>query len=141
MFDAHGRFHIRPLGDVLLIDGWGPWDQQTAVAYSKAVAAAAETMQAPWACLIRFRTEPLMWGDTRDHIRAAVRARVERGMRVIAVVMDDVPGAWIVRQQYGSLYEECGATFAFFHDGKEALAWLRSEGHAQGDDAEYESPA
>ncbi len=130
MFDAHGRFRVTVHGDVLVVDGWGPWDKQTAAAYSRAVDAATLEMRAPWAALIRFRSEPLMWTDTRDHIRDAVRMRVARGMRSMAVVMPDMPEANLVRAQYAQLYGECGAEFAFFLDDEPALAWLETRGHA-----------
>ncbi len=123
------EFRVATHGDIMVVDGWGPWDRATVTAYADAVVSAAQRMPFPWASLIRFRSEPLMWGETRDDIKQAVLRRVELGMRRLAVVMDEIPEANLVRAQYAELYRECGIAYAFFGSDEHALAWLAEQGY------------
>jgi hypothetical protein len=128
MFRAHGSFRIAAHGDLLVVDGWGPWNANTATEYAQAIENACELMPAAWALLVRFRQDPVMWQETENKIRAAIVYRVAHGMKATAVVMPALPESGIVRTQYGRLYSECGADYAFFAADAEAIAWLAERG-------------
>jgi hypothetical protein len=128
LFRQHGSFRISAHDDLLVVDGWGPWNASTAAEYTRAIESACEQMPAAWAALVRFRQEPVMWQETEDKIRAAIAHRVAHGMKATAVVMPSIPESGIVRTQYGRLYAECGAEHAFFDTDSDAIAWLAQHG-------------
>ncbi|MCC2618114.1 hypothetical protein LJ739_17800 [Aestuariibacter halophilus] len=130
-FYEHGEFSLAINDNRLDIDAVGPFNREVIADYDQQLQRFADRM--PTSLCKGLLTLHGMSLFTPDAEQALVECllRWKRLPWYNAVLIDDVQGKAVLKQQLGRCYDKTGITYAFFDDRNEALHWLSQQDDAR----------
>lgn len=127
-FRRHGEYHIEVIGDILLIDGRGPFNVETVRQYERSIAEALEQMRTTeaWYQISVLHDMSIFTPDAFKKLEKINRWRMSIGLKATAVVSGHMVGKVLAEQQLANLYLEQGLTHAFFETVEAAKDWIET---------------
>lgn len=122
----HGDYLIRRSKQVILYGGRGPWNDEALLAGSKIMASTiAELNQTqPWAQLSSLFGECLMPPSTFDAFVFHSKVRQQKGLMLLAIVIQQSEVKNTIKQQLGRAYSQVGIEHQFFDSIAQAVDYL-----------------
>jgi len=128
MYEQHGTHKLTCDGDVLIMHGRGPWNEQAIRNYRLDLEKAIVNMPPRWAFIAEFHGEAILIPEAERELESVVAWRKTKGMEAMAIVMSDVTAKGVAFAQLERIYKRAGAAFRAFDNEADALDWLASEG-------------
>lgn len=128
MYDQHGSHHLTCDGDVLIMHGRGPWNEEAIRNYRRDLEKAIATLPPRWAFIGEFHGEAVLIPEAEREVEAVVAWRRTKGMAAMAIVMSDVTAKGVAFAQLARIYDNAGVAYRVFDNEAQALDWLASEG-------------
>lgn len=128
MYEQHGSHQLTCDGDVLIMHGRGPWNEEAIRNYRRDLEKAIASLPPRWAFIGEFHGEAVLIPEAEREVERVVAWRKTRGMEAMAIVMSDVTAKGVAFSQLARIYENAGVPYRVFDNEAEALAWLASEG-------------
>jgi hypothetical protein len=105
----------------------GPWNDETLVRGSQEMGQNIKqlNMSKPWGFISRLFGESLMTPSAYKLFLKHTVIRKSKGMRCLAVIIEDSDIANTIMSQLTEAYKHAGVDFAFFTDIESAITWLK----------------
>lgn len=132
MRPQHGSHSLACDGGVLIVNAWGPWNEEAIAIFQRDMEQALSQLPPRWAFLCYLHGEALLTPEAEVELVRVVAWRRQRGMSAMAIVTDDVTGESIVHAQLLRVYEAASVSSNFFTTEGEALSWLAAQGFPTG---------
>ncbi|MCO4797915.1 MAG: hypothetical protein KC484_01775 [Colwelliaceae bacterium] len=123
----HGKYTIKPHGNILVVDAHGPFNDVTAADYVQEMYDACEKFSdKAWGLLVTFYGNSVFTPEAEKALVEVTRYRMKRGMIANASVIMESSSADIQQMQLRRIYQACNLTFHVFSDVGSARNWLES---------------
>lgn len=129
MFPRHGKFSVEVDAKMLVVNATGPFNEELVKDYKMAVDAAVAHLSegSGWGQVIVLEKESLFTPDAERVLVQSLKNRKRTGLKASAVVlMENVTGRSLIKQQMSGAYEKAGIEFTFSDTISSAKAWLSS---------------
>ncbi|WJG09374.1 hypothetical protein [Aliiglaciecola sp. LCG003] len=124
-FEAHGSLQLKLDGQILQVEGTGPWNleslQQTGESASGLIERLADK---PWAVIVILHGECIYVPAAMQYLIDVVAQEKQIGRIATAILVDDCDLPMFAESHLSEIYRSAGETFRFFHDVTEAKQWL-----------------
>ena len=127
MFPRHGKFSVEVDAHMLVVNATGPFNEELVRDYKAALDAAIHHLSKGhnWGQIIVLEKESLFTPDAERVLVQSLKNRKRVGLRASAVVlMENVTGRSLIKQQMSGAYERAGIEFTFSDNVTSAKAWL-----------------
>lgn len=130
-FSPHGRVEYDTQGQLLRSTACGPFNAELMESLAEMARNTFPHLAArgPWANIAVFQHSAVCAPSVMQALSAAMQEMVANRIHPTAtafVLAPDVEGAALMGPLYAKAYADAGATFAYFQDESQALAWLAS---------------
>jgi protoheme ferro-lyase len=127
LFTPHGSFTIEIGKQRMLVDAIGPFNLESISQYQRAIADAINVLkQKRWTQIVVLHGMSMMTPEAEEQLEKVVRYRMERGLCASVIVVGDVEGKGIVKQQLQRVYGKTQLLHTFTETIEEAHHWLSS---------------
>lgn len=135
MFNQHGVFHLELQGNIVFADISGPWNAETANAYSEALLKAVEPLKGkPWAAISDINRWELCTPDCETLMANLILHCREIGLRRDAIVSrtNGIKLELLKKKRTEGAVKTPADAFerAFFSTQAHAKAWLMGQGYS-----------
>ncbi|GAB5381309.1 MAG: hypothetical protein Alis3KO_31800 [Aliiglaciecola sp.] len=127
-FASHGHLKAEKLGNILLIEGTGPWNiEMLESAGDSAKSILDELYKAPWGVLCIMHGDTAYLPDAAKKLTYIVKQEKLKNRKATAVVVADANLPSFAKGHLGQIYDQAGEHYRFFDDKADALEWLNGQ--------------
>lgn len=127
IFMEHGVFEVKVDGNLLLVDATGPFNEELIVQYKKALETCIQTLEvSQWNQVIVLHQLSLFTPEAEQVLTNTVINRKSRGLNACAVVLMNVEGESLIKNQMSRCYERARVKYNFTSSIEDANKWLTS---------------
>ena len=125
VFEKHGVYSLKVIGQVLIVDATGPFNDELVVCYNNALEACIQQLESScWGQIVTLHEQSLFTPDAERTLNSSLKRRKERGLRASAVVCKSPYS--LVQSQIDRIYSSADVIHDFCKGEEEALLWLYS---------------
>lgn len=125
IFEDHGTLDIQADGQILRIEGTGPWNLES---LNKSGEVALPIVQPllgkPWVVLAILHGQAIYVPDAADALVDIVREDKRKGRIASALVLTGSDSPTFSENHISEIYNRAGEDFAFFEEQQSAKSWL-----------------
>jgi hypothetical protein len=124
-FPSHGKLNAKREGNILYLEGTGPWNLESLLEAGKGVKADLEELyQAPWGVLSVMHGEAAYLPDAQAHLIEVIAEEKTKHRVATALVVIGSSLPTFAKGHLSQIYQKAGEHFAFFDDIDTARQWL-----------------
>ncbi|WP_137672122.1 hypothetical protein [Agarivorans sp. Toyoura001] len=128
MREAHGSIEFALNGQIMEIEGTGPWNlEQMEESGSAAAPILDKLLDSPWAVLATFHGETFYTEDAANQLIEWLKIEKQRGRVATALILTHASVPELAKWHLNQIYIQAGETVQIFIDRTDALAWLSSK--------------
>ncbi|MDO6762521.1 hypothetical protein [Agarivorans sp. 1_MG-2023] len=128
MREAHGSIEFALNGQIMEIEGTGPWNlEQMEESGSAAAPILDKLLDSPWAVLATFHGETFYTEDAANQLIEWLKIEKQRGRVATALILTHASVPELAKWHLSQIYIQAGETVQIFIDKTDALAWLSSK--------------
>lgn len=136
MREAHGSIEFSLNGQIMEIEGTGPWNlEQMEESGGAAAPILDQLLDSPWGVLATFHGETFYTEDAANQLIEWLKVEKQRGRVATALILTHASVPELAKWHLSQIYIQAGETVQIFIDKGEALSWLKQK------IAEYEQQA
>lgn len=127
-FPPHGHFDVSLEDNILVIDAFGPFNEQAVHNYESKLKQILNDLEGKqWSQITIVHGFSLGTGIAEKELTESIKYRKSIGLEAAAVVLENVEGLSLMKTQLGRCYVECGIPFKFFEEFSIAKNWLNEQ--------------
>lgn len=127
-FGIHGSLSLSLEGNILVLEGEGPWNIESLLKSGEDVVPLAKQLYGkPWGVVCTILGEPIHVPDAAQMLVEIVRSDREKGRVASALLVDNCNAPKFARNHIGEIYSQAGEVFEFFTDEQEAKRWVKQK--------------
>ena len=124
-FGAHGTLDVRQEGQLLIVEGTGPWNLESLEASGVVANPLVDKLSSePWGVVLIIHGEPIYVPEAAEALVTIVREQRQRGRIASAVVVEDCFSPRFARNHIGEIYDRAGETYKFLPDMDQAKEYV-----------------
>ena len=124
-YERHGDFKIKIDKNVILIDAWGPWNQEFFTQFHRQLYLAVHQLTVDiYGALVVIHGQGLPVNDAIDDHIAFLR---QGNVRALAVDLSCCSTAGLSKDVFSKIYTQSELNFEFFDDNQAAKKWLTQQ--------------
>jgi hypothetical protein len=128
VYGEHGLFTITMEGNLLVVDGIGPFNEQTITSFHAALNKAITTISSKqWSQIIVLHAMSLFTPEAERQLCVTLIERKKQGLIKSAVVYGDTDCKSMIQTQLSRCYANVGIDHGFFETIDEAKTWLANK--------------
>jgi len=121
----HGVFEVRIEGNLLLVDATGPFNEELIIQYERALEACIHTLEvSQWNQVITLHQLSLFTPEAEQILTNTVINRKSRGLKACAIVLMNVEGESLIKNQMSRCYDHARVKHKFTTSIHDANKWL-----------------
>ena len=126
--EAHGSIEFALNGQIMEIEGTGPWNlEQMEESGSAAAPILQKLLDTPWAVLATFHGETFYTEDASTQLIEWLRLEKQRGRVATALILTHASVPELAKWHLSQIYVKAGETVKIFTHKGEALSWLKQK--------------
>ncbi|MCC2616977.1 hypothetical protein LJ739_12060 [Aestuariibacter halophilus] len=127
-FAMHGTLSVRIDGQVLILEGQGPWNTEALQIEDERIMTQVKGLYGqPWGVLGLFRGEAVYVPEAAKALVENVREEKHQGRIATAIVIEASPSAQFSQLHLKDLYQQASENVSFFSTEADAMAWLQRQ--------------
>lgn len=127
-FEEHGTLDIKVQGQILHIEGTGPWNLESLQKSGRvAKPIVAPLLGKPWAVLVVLHGQAIYVPDASAALVDVVVEDKRLGRVASALIVTDCDSPHFSQLHISEIYNRAGEDFAFFENEESAREWLASK--------------
>ena len=124
-FEEHGIFEIKVEGNLLLVDATGPFNEELIIHYKKSIESCIQKLEvSQWKQIITLHQMSLFTPEAEEALTQTLINRKNRSLVACGVVIADVDGKTLVKEQMSRCYQRAEVKYQYFNSINEAKNWL-----------------
>ncbi|WP_220720525.1 hypothetical protein [Agarivorans litoreus] len=128
MREAHGSIEFALNGQIMEIEGTGPWNlEQMEDSGSAAAPILDQLLDSPWAVLATFHGETFYTEDAANQLIEWLKVEKQRGRVATALILTHASVPELAKWHLSQIYIQAGETVQIFTDKGKALSWLKQK--------------
>ncbi len=125
IFEDHGTLDIEADGQILIIEGTGPWNLESLdKSGSVALPVVQPLLGKPWGVLAILHGQVIYVPDAADALVDIVREDKRKGRVASAIILTGSDSPNFSENHISEIYTRAGEEFAFFDNQEAAKNWL-----------------
>lgn len=125
-FPLHGSVDLDVIDNILIVEGYGPWNLESVTESGVRVLPLIETLSlaGPWGALVILHGDPIYVPDAAQFLAESIRQQRIQGRVATALMVEESNSPEFAKRHLASLLEQAGETFRFFPNKEQAKWWL-----------------
>jgi hypothetical protein len=125
LFEAHGTFSLKLCGQIIQVEGTGPWNLESLnLAKQKSATLLDAFVESPWAVMMILRGECIFVHAASTKLSEYVQQEKQQGRRATAFLVNNCDEPNFAKLHLSDIYDKAGETYEFFDDIDLAKLWL-----------------
>lgn len=127
-FPLHGSVELDVVDNILMVDGYGPWNLESVMESGLRVLPLLERLaKRPWGVLVVLHGDPIYVPDAATFLAESIKEQRKHGRVATAIVVEESNTPKFAKRHLSSLFEKAGETFRFFPNKEQGKWWLVQE--------------
>ncbi|WP_199609797.1 hypothetical protein [Flocculibacter collagenilyticus] len=127
-FKEHGELKLEIEGNILIVEGTGPWNTEALQASGTAVTPLAKQLKdKPWGVLAILHGTPIHTPEATALLVEFVKDDILHGRKGIAIILENCEHVDFAKLHLADIYERAGDQYAFFENKADAKHWLHEQ--------------
>ncbi|WP_100644465.1 hypothetical protein [Alteromonas facilis] len=128
VFKAHGELALEIHGNILKIEGTGPWNLELIKQAEAQLPSDFPACLGPhWGVITIMHGDPMYIPSAEAHLKNQISIEKNHGRVATAVVITNDEHFDFYARYFDKMYTECGDTVACFADQEKAEQWLNEQ--------------
>lgn len=127
IFIPHGELVVRRSGQIMIVEGRGPWNLEAMKRSEEAAAQVlAELKGRPWGVIIIIHGEPVHVPDAEEKLVELVKHDIQNGRCGSALLLTHCSAPSFALTHFGKIYRAAGEEFTVCDSFEECETWVQS---------------
>lgn len=127
-FRVHGTVELSVQGQILVIEGEGPWNMESMQESGERFKPLTrQLLSQPWAVLVILRGQPIYVPEAAALLSQNVKRDKDNGRLATAVMLNQSATPGFGKRHITDIYRAAGETFEFFDERQDATSWLETK--------------
>ena len=127
-FAAHGTLKLTVTGNILHVEGTGPWNLESLRRSAEEVRPKIQQLEGkPWTVMVILRGEPIYVPPAATSLIETIIEEKQKGRVATAILVNSCDAPGFAKLHMADIYGKAGENFEFFDDVDLAQQWLETQ--------------